>query len=79
MLETVSYNQCLMLHFIMPPIQIHHSALLPGVKLPRPMLTSEDIVKAVTLDRHINVSDLGFVQSEQSWGSGVVRELRRNP
>ena len=78
MLEPVNYNHCLMLHFIVPPIQIHQSALLPGVKLPRSVLTGEDIVKAVTLDRHLNVSDLGFVQSEPSWGSGAVRELRRN-
>lgn len=67
MLEPVNYNHCLM-----------QSALLPGVKLPRSVLTGEDIVKAVTLDRHLNVSDLGFVQSEPSWGSGAVRELRRN-
>ena len=79
MLEPVQFNQCLMLHFIMPPIQIHRSCLLPGVKLPRPVLTGEDIAKAVSLDRRINVSDLGFVQSSAGWGSGVVRELRRDP
>ena len=31
------------------------------------------------LDRRIDVSELGLLQKGEEWGSGVVRELRRDP
>ena len=77
-------NQCLFLHFMMPPATKHSSHMLPGAVPPPKLLFPEDIVvQAPPLDRRMDVSELGYIHGgeqpkERTWGSGEVRELRRS-
>ena len=78
-------TQTLPLKFVMPEASIHVSHLLPGVVPPPKILFPQDIViSAPPLNRKMDISDLGYIHDveptrETGWGSGVVRELRRDP
>ena len=76
---SVENNQCFMFHFIMPHLPCHRSKLLPNTILPQHVIFPDDLIRPVSLDRHINVSDLGYVYGGSAWGSGVVRKLRHDP
>ena len=71
---SVEKNQCFMLH--LPCLR---SKLLPNTILPQHVLFPDDLIRTVSLDRNINVSDLGYVDGGSAWGSGVVRKLRHDP
>lgn len=69
----------------MPKASIHTSHLLPGVEpIPKILFPQDIVISAPPLNRKMDISDLGYIHDveptrETGWGSGVVRELRRDP